>query len=104
MRAQNCRGRTVEIILTLGLVELEQRVLPVLPVHHIMLAKIVVIFEQGGAHLLPRLRPDAPKTESKYELAFASCEVNLSGTRNVAIFRARVFPLHLKVLGEILPS
>ncbi len=69
-----------------------------------MLAKIVVIFEQAGANLLSGLTPDVPEAEGQHELAFASCEVNLPGTRNVAVLCARVFPFHLEMLGEVLPS
>ena len=65
-----------------------------------MFAKVRVIFEQSGAHLLTRLRPDGAEAQGQHELSVAGREVNLTGARDVAVFRALVFPLHLKMFGD----
>src|SRR5258707_11324757 len=72
--------------------------------HHIMFAQVVVTLEQSGTHLLPRLTPDAAEAQSQYELSVASREVDLSRAGDVSVFRARVLPFHLEMLGKVLPS
>src|SRR5258708_12228492 len=69
-----------------------------------MLAKFGIIFEQGGAHLLSGRTPHPSKSQGQHELSIAGGQVDLSRAGKVAVFRALVLPLHLKVFGEILPS
>ena len=104
VRAQHARRRAVKIVFAFRFVELEQRALPVFPVEDIMLAKLSVIFEQAGAHLLSCLRRLRAKTQRQHELSLAGGEVNFSGAGQVAIFCALVFPLHLEVSRQVLPS
>ena len=69
-----------------------------------MLAKFVVIFEQGRANLLAGFTPDRAETEGQHELSVAGRKIDLSGAGDVAVFCALVFPLHLEMSGDILPS
>src|ERR1700722_14858199 len=72
--------------------------------HYIVFAKVGIVFEQGRAHLLASLTPDSAESQGQHELSVAGREIDLPGTSDVAIFRALVFPLHLEMCREILPS
>src|SRR3974390_985966 len=104
MGAEDCCGSSVEIVLAQRFVDLQQRGLPVLPLSDEVLANLSIIFEQSGARLLTRLGPDRTKSEGEDEFAITGSEVDFSGEGDIAVFRARVFPLHLVMLGEILPA
>src|SRR5579864_5388660 len=69
-----------------------------------MEAKLAVVLEEAGSHLLAGLGPDRSETECEHEFSAASREIDLSGAGDVAILRALVFPLHLEVCRKILPS
>ena len=104
VRAQD-RGRgSVEIVLALRFIEFEQRVLPLFPVEDVMLAEFVVILKETGAHLLPGFTPYCSESQGQHELSVTGRQVNLTRAGEVAIFRALVFPLHLEVSREVLPS
>src|SRR4029077_7829480 len=72
--------------------------------HHIVLSKFVVILEEGRAYLLASLGPDAAEAEGQDKFSVTGVEIDLSRARDVAVFRALVFPFHLEVLGKVLPS
>ena len=99
----SCRG-AIQIVLAQGGVEFEELGLPVTPLRDVVLADFVVILKESRAGLLAGLSPDPTESESEDELAVAGSEVDLASEGDVAVFRARVFPLHLEVLGKILPA
>src|SRR5216684_7573540 len=69
-----------------------------------MPAGLRVVLEQSGARMLSSLRRNGSEAQGEHELTVAGGKVDLSGKRNVAVLRARVFPLHLEMLRKILPS
>src|SRR5580704_2049308 len=71
---------------------------------HVMTAKLVVILEQAGSNLLSRFSPFRSEAQGQNEFSSASVELDLPGAGQAAIFRALVFPLHLEMSREILPS
>ena len=70
----------------------------------VMMAKLAIVLEQAGAHLLSGLRPFHSEPEGQHEFSGAGVEVDLSGAGEIAIFRALIFPLHLEMSREVLPS
>ena len=54
--------------------------------------------------LLSGLGPTGAETQGEHELPVAGSEVDFSSKGNIAVFRARIFPLHLEMLGQILPA
>ena len=104
VRAQHGGRRAIQIVLPQRLVELQQLGLPVAPLRDVVLADLGVVLEQSGSRLLSRLGPDRPEAQRQHELAVAGREIDLAREGNVAVFRARVFPLHLEMLRQILPA
>jgi hypothetical protein len=102
--AQSRSGGAVEIVGTQRFIELDQGILPILPMENVMLAKLVVVLEQSGANLLSGFSDDGAETDGENEFSVASGEVDFAGAGDVAIFGAWVFPLHLEVSREVLPS
>src|SRR5580693_5053061 len=76
MRAQNGSRGAIEIVLAFWVVKIEQSVLPVLPMDHVMLAQVVILLEQAGTRLLPGLAPNATEAEGQDEFSAARREVD----------------------------
>src|SRR5712671_6061136 len=73
--AQNGSRGTIQITLPRRIVKGKQSVLPVFPVHDIVLAKVGIVFEQGGTGLLSRLAPHAAESQGEDELSAAGCKI-----------------------------
>ncbi len=54
--------------------------------------------------MLAGFGPYASETKRQDELSVAGGQIDFRSESDVAIFRAIVFPGHLKVLGQILPA
>ena len=104
MRPQNGGGSAIEVALAQWFVELEQLALPVAPLCDEVLADFAVILEQAGTGLLTGLGPHHAEAESQNKLSLAGFEIDFSGESEVAVFRPGVFPLHLKMLRDVLPA
>src|SRR6266700_8440954 len=104
VRPQHGSGRTIEVDLAERFIEFEQGGLPVSPLRNVMPPCVRIVLKQGGSRVLPRLSPDGPEAESKYELSLTGGQVDLPGERDIAVFRPRVFPFHLEMLREVLPA
>ena len=101
---QHAGADAVEIVLSRGLIQFQQTVLPVLPMPHVMLAEFIVGLTQAGPHLLAGFRPDAPETQRQHEFSRARLQINLAGKSDVAIHGAGVVPGQAEIAGKILPA
>src|SRR6202021_4079016 len=102
--AHHRRTDAIEIFFARLLVKILQSPLPVFPVPDIVVAGCLILSEQRRNHLLPGLRPDPAETERQDEFPVTGGKIDLGCESYVSIFRALIFPLHLEVLREVLPT
>src|SRR5438477_10325927 len=95
---------TIEIALPRRLIQLLQWLLPFLPMPHVVIAHVLIGFQQAGTRLLACYCPHSAEAKRKNEFAARCSEINFSRKRDIAVFCARVLPGHLIMLREILPA
>src|SRR5207244_6944204 len=64
----------------------------------------VEVFQQRIPGLLSRLVRRSSESNSSYTLAIVACQVEFCGQSNISIRGRRIFPCHLLVGTDILPT